>query len=455
MELILEKISQKDHRLEPLANTVMSSLKLHELVFSVFSFSMALALILIEDILMVRAKNMDDRCNCPFCSSPLESKGMIDRFMITMIGEIHWKRRVRRCKNGCKTGLIAPFDDELGIKANQRTSFEVKYMGCLLAIFLPYKIAASLLGKLLCVNVSDSAIWNWVQEAGEKAIRNLQTELEQLSKGQGPNPEQLTAEIENLPLVIGGDGVMAPFRPNGGNPEGKTVWKEVKVGIVARVGKRITKTGKQVNVIVRKRVVAVLGTVDEFKPVLWLISVKEGIVQCPTVVWLSDGGKGFWRIFRECYSSFATGILDFYHAVQNVWKGAKVWLDGRTKKALSWFECARKRIRYNRARGVINELRSVLATDQLTEQGQEALEKLTNYLLNHTDHMKYDDYKNLGLPIGSGIVESTCKWLIQQRFKGVGMRWSENGFVLLCSLRVAWVNESFDELFYEDYAPPK
>lgn len=29
----------------------------------------------------------------------------------------------------------------------------------------------------------------------------------------------------------------------------------------------------------------------------------------------------------------------------------------------------------------------------------------------------------MNLPLGSGMVESAYKWLIQQRFKGVGMRW--------------------------------
>ncbi|MCP4105329.1 MAG: ISKra4 family transposase, partial [Desulfobacteraceae bacterium] len=55
--------------------------------------------------------------------------------------------------------------------------------------------------------------------------------------------------------------------------------------------------------------------------------------------------------------------------------------------------------------------------------------------------------KDLGLPIGSGMVESACKWLIQQRFKGVGMRWSEEGFNNLLHLRLAWVNKTYDELF--------
>jgi hypothetical protein len=53
----------------------------------------------------------------------------------------------------------------------------------------------------------------------------------------------------------------------------------------------------------------------------------------------------------------------------------------------------------------------------------------------------------MGLPLGSGMVESACKWLIQQRFKGVGMRWSEEGFGPLLHLRLAWVNSRFLELF--------
>jgi hypothetical protein len=45
------------------------------------------------------------------------------------------------------------------------------------------------------------------------------------------------------------------------------------------------------------------------------------------------------------------------------------------------------------------------------------------------------------------MVESACKWLIQQRFKGVGMRWSEDGFNHLLHLRLAWVNGCFEALF--------
>jgi len=50
-------------------------------------------------------------------------------------------------------------------------------------------------------------------------------------------------------------------------------------------------------------------------------------------------------------------------------------------------------------------------------------------------------------------VESAGTWLIQQRFKGVGMRWSEAGFDHLLHLRLAWVNGSFDALFQLGASP--
>jgi hypothetical protein len=50
-----------------------------------------------------------------------------------------------RCPNKCKIGQIAPLDDELGLKPNQRISEELKEMACALAVFLPFGIASLLL----------------------------------------------------------------------------------------------------------------------------------------------------------------------------------------------------------------------------------------------------------------------------------------------------------------------
>jgi hypothetical protein len=193
--------------------------------------------------------------------------------------------------------------------------------------------------------------------------------------------------------------------------------------------------------------VAVLGTIDEFKARMTLMSDKEGLSNAQSAVWLSDGGKGFWRMFDEAFFKKAIGVLDFYHAAQNVWKGAKAWLDGRTSGARKWFAEARGKIRNGNMSQVLQELKEKPDLEGLSPENRKTLENLIAYLEKHKEHMDYDRFKALGLPIGSGIVESTCKWLIQQRFKGVGMRWSEKGFGSLLHLRLEWVNEGFDDLF--------
>jgi hypothetical protein len=431
---------------------VEKAVTLKVLVLIGFKLGLAIALVIVREILIDRAHRIIDQPLCPKCQAPLHSKGWLPRTVKTLIGILRWKRKVWRCPNGCKIGQVAPFDIELGLRPNQCTGDEVKQIACALAVFIPFNIAVVLLKTLTGIEVSSEAIWDWVQCAGKEAMSKLEAELAAL-KDKLPDAEQIEAKIAQLPLLIGGDGVMVPFRPNEGNPEGKTVWQEVKVGILTRLGKRITGKGKEVSVTVRRRMVAVLGNIDAFKSRMWLASVKEGILEAGTIVWISDGGRGFWGVFHDLFSKKAQGILDFYHAAQNIWKGAKPWFDGRTKKAHEWFASARHLLRAGKVKEVLDEMKDALKSKDLADSVQKTLKNVISYLETHIDHIGYDRYKELGLPIGSGMVESACKWLIQQRFKCVGMRWSEDGFNNLLHLRLAWVNGNFDILFEPPASP--
>ena len=262
-----------------------------------------------------------------------------------------------------------------------------------------------------------------------------------------PPPETLAAELAALPLALGADGVMVPFRPTGGAPTGKIRWREIKVGVLARLGQHRTRLGHVVTRLQHRRLVAVLGDIEALSPRLWGEAVRQGIAHAPQVVWLSDGGRGLWRLFEERFAGHARGILDFYHAAQQLWKGAAAWLDGRTTQARRWFGWARHRLRHGMPDGVLADLAEALDVEGLPETARETLRTVYAYLQRHREHINYDIYKDLGLPLGSGMVESACKWLIQQRFKGVGMRWSEDGFNHLLHLRLAWVNGRFEALF--------
>ncbi len=407
---------------------------------------------MVQAELSTRGKWLGDRPECPVCGRTLESKGLVQRTVHSVLGVLTWRRRVWRCPQRCPIGHIAPYDDELGLAPYQQSSGELQQIACEYAVFMPFHVSAHFVNRTFNIAVSAGSIWNWVQRSGAAASLRVQQAVDALKEANaqdGLEAGSSTPEegIRQLPLVIGGDGVMVPFRPQAGTPKGKTVWREVKVGILARLGTRFTRTGDAMTILLRRHLVAVLGDIDAFRDRVWLAAVHAGIHASPVVVWLSDGARGLWRVFAERFEERAGGVLDFYHAAQHLWRVAKAYYDGRTTLAQAWFLATRHRVRAGHASFIIAELAALAQSTGLPASVQKTITQVHTYLATHQHHLAYPLYEHLGIPRGSGMVESACTWLIQQRFKGVGMRWSEDGFNHLLHLRLAWVNGEFDQLF--------
>ena len=400
---------------------------------------------LTENILQQRAQEPTIWGNCRQCGHKLYSKGFIARQMNTVLGLICWQRRVGRCPQGCRGEQFAPFDQELGIEAYQQTSVELKLRACMLAVFIPFTVVSLFLSRLLAVKISDTSVWKWVQHYGAKRQATTQQELNSEVVA-----ENIPSEIAKLPLLIGADGIKVPFRPDGGKPKGKARWQEIKVAVLARLASKKNSENEVVHQLKQRRLVALLGSSEELSPLLWQEALRQKMTESSLVTWICDGGTGFWSIFYELFAAYAIGILDFYHAAQNLWKGAAAWLDGRTSQAKEWFEKARHDLRHENVDKILLDLVKAQSSTEISEDNRKVIKNLYEYLDEHREHIHYSLFKDvIKLPIGSGIVESACKWLIQQRFKGVGMRWSEKGFTNLLQLRLAWVNERFEKIFFD------
>ena len=447
MLCLIDSIRDDDPSVQYLLRVLEDADSLTALLLAAWQVARVLAVQLVEIVLDERARPPTAWPPCPACGASVRSKGFATRQLTSVLGTIRWQRRVGRCPQGCAIPQVAPLDEALGVQPHQRTSGELQYLGCALAVFVPFATAARLLGWYCGGVVSPRAVWGWVQAAGHHAMEHLHGELATVTRGDEPTPEPLTAEVAAWPLALGADGVMVPFRPDAGAPRGKIRWREVKVGVLARIGQHRTRTGQVVTRLTQRRLVAVLGDIDALKPRLWLEALRQGLRNAPQVVWLSDGGRGLWRLFDEGFAPYATGILDFYHAAQNLWKSAAAWLDGRSTQARRWFTWARHRLRHGHPDGVLGDLVEALDVEGMPDTARDTVATVYAYLERHRAHIDYAIYKELGLPLGSGMVESACKWLIQQRFKGVGMRWSEDGFNHLVHLRLAWVNGRFETLF--------
>ena len=455
MPCLMETIRETYPEYQMMLDAISEATTLSFIIIAAWQLARVLAVRLVEETLATRAQSKTEWGKCENCGKQLQSKGVAPRQIKSIIGVIKWQRRLGRCPNKCRIGQVAPLDEALRLTINQKSDSNLQQIACLVAIFVPFETAEMLLSQLSGVYVSSQTIWEWVQTVGQTMMHNLEDELTALKNGDLPEPEAMSAEEMAQPLLMGADGVMVPFRRQEKTLQGKTKWREVKVAIFARLVKGQTRDGKAVTRLHHHRVAAVLGDVDELSERMWLEALKQRIEQTPQVVWLSDGGRGFWRLFDERFRGYAIGVLDFYHAAQNIWSGVKVWLDGRTHHAKSWFSDARHRLRHHEPNAVLDDIQAALLLPGLPDSAEKALTKLYNYLDKHREHIEYHKLKELGLPIGSGLVESTCKWLIQQRFKGVGMRWSEDGFNHLLHLRLAWVNGRFDALFLSPTPSPK
>jgi hypothetical protein len=438
-------------QLEEMAGTAKLSL----MIILAMQLARMVAISLVEEILAERGQAKTEWGKCEKCGKRLESKGFAKRQIASTLGTIEWKRRLGRCPNQCKIGQVAPLDEELGISAHQKSDRGLQKMACLVAIFVPFALAGKLISQLSGVAMSGQTIWAWVQASGKPMRESVEGELKALAAGVEPEVEAISRQAAADTLLIGSDGVMVAFRPQSKTACGSTQWREVKVAIFARVSKSCTRAGKAVTRLYRHRVAAVLGNIDSLSERMWLEALKQGVKQTAQVVWLSDGGRGFWRIYDERFRPYAIGVLDFYHAAQNLWAALKVWFDERTTHAKTAFADTRHRLRQGQADSVLADIAAALLLPGLPDTTHQALTKLYLYLDKHRDHIQYAKLKELGLPIGSGFVESTCKWLIQQRFKGVGMRWSEDGFNHLLHLRLAWVNGRFDAFFDDSSPSPK
>ncbi len=92
---------------------------------------------------------------------------------------------------------------------------ELKRACTMLATFIPYATVSQLLERIFGLNVSDSTIWNWVQEMGSAIIQGNSQEVFESSFGK-EFPEEIPAELLSLETIFGADGVMVPMRAEKG-----------------------------------------------------------------------------------------------------------------------------------------------------------------------------------------------------------------------------------------------
>jgi len=237
-------------------------------------------------------------------------------------------------------------------------------------------------------------------------------------------PRREAAEV----LVVEVDGSQLPIR-------GEEPWKEAKVGVTYR-------HDAQANAPIPKtsRYVAVVGGMGNFAPVLEEALEVENIDEAGKVVWVGDGAACNWTLADQLCPD-AVQILDWHHAVEHAVDCGKVLLGEESPWLELWQRQAEALLRAGDPEAVIGQLMDcvvLVPRGRGQREALEALENLVRYYRTNAHRMKYRLYREEGLPIGSGAVESAHRHVLQTRMKRAGQRWALPNARRMARLRAAY-----------------
>lgn len=132
-------------------------------------------------------------------------------------------------------------------------------------------------------------------------------------------------------------------------------------------------------------------------------------------------------------------IRDIVHVKEYLWDASHVLNIEGTKEAEDWLTKRLQMLLEGNVKNIITEMES-LHKKLRSKTKKKELKRIIVYLKNGQSHMKYDHYLAEGYPIGSGVIEGTCKNLVNDRCEHSGMHWTVKGANAILAWRSIHIN---------------
>jgi hypothetical protein len=171
---------------------------------------------------------------------------------------------------------------------------------------------------------------------------------------------------------------------------------------------------------------------------------RRGVETAGLVAGVVDGAP-WCQEFLDRHRPEAVRILDFPHAAQRLSDVAEaVW--GTGPIAQTWAAAQRAELRDGDPAAVLAAIQTLLLGEARDEAGAGRVQAdVLGYLTPRLAQMQYACFRAQGLPIGSGIVESANKLVVEARLKGAGRRWAAASVNPMVALRGALCSDRWEE----------
>ncbi len=364
--------------------------------------------------------------------------------LLTMWDEITLERPYFSCWP-CHHGTV-PLDQALRIGPGQMSPAVEEAMS-MLGACMPFELAVKTLRKLLALEVPAKTEQRVVQRVGKELERQQQEEIRRAWEHyefpalEGKAPDILYLETDGTTICLGDE------------------YHEVKVAAFHRAEIRKKASGEsELHTIDVTYLVAVNEPAEEFAKRVLVEGYRRGWDRAKRVVVLGDGAAWIWKHISTQVPEAVKKleVVDFYHASEHLWAvGQAIWGE-KTAATKLWVEECLDELLDGQVQTVLDKIeRQWVATgmgrDQLTCLGEEKAQDLPEpkksiretwtYFRHNQERMHYDEYRQQGLFIGSGTVESACKRLVGARAKQSGMRWGQEGAQAVLQVRALFLSD--------------
>ncbi len=191
--------------------------------------------------------------------------------------------------------------------------------------------------------------------------------------------------------------------------------------------------------VVSREVIASTEGVDVAHHLEW-VAWEHGITAARRQAFVADGASSIWAIHKRYFSQM-TAIIDLMHALSYAYRAAAVldeeglyrrWAraiwQGRVGEVLAELTIHQERL-------------GVPPPDASADDPRQRIGRAVTYYTNHQSRMNYPEYRRLGLPITSSLMESTIKQL-SRRVKGTEKFWNKSTTEAILQLSADFLSDS-------------
>jgi hypothetical protein len=179
---------------------------------------------------------------------------------------------------------------------------------------------------------------------------------------------------------------------------------------------------------------------------------RLGAAEALSITFVSDGAPWIWDRVAKIVSQANLEQVKIYHVLDNCHASHHISLalaafGLNDKQRMPLYRELRTSLRNGQWRQVVDELSS-LAAD---EPDNAKLKTEIAYLRKHGEagRLSYAHFRSLGIPLGSGAIESSIRRVINLRLKSNGMFWGEPQAECMLQVRAQVISNRWDERLKE------